>query len=158
MTSTLPPDDFGWGGAVARTAIVAGESIQIDSMLVLPADMLRSTLLAPLLFEYGDFTSKQRQSLSDLRKKGFAKMYYNEGDRVADGKDIWQDDNVALLPLGNIVMVRRVGLNSKAANCEVDFVASESGRLEMHLRATRRLQAGEALALAFPLGGGPPSA
>lgn len=154
LNAAVPPYDHGWGGAFARVKIATGESVEVDTMIILPANITRGTMLAPLTFEYSHLNARQWKSLSDLRSRGSAGiLYFPSGTSNSPGVDIWEDDNVALLPIGNIATVRRVGRWSWSANCEVDFAASESGSLEMHLRATRDIQKGEVLAIASPAGG-----
>jgi hypothetical protein len=149
MESRLAPFDAGLGDAKAKVDISQGESIETGFGLAVSRELMRGTLVAPLLMTWGNFDENQKQALRILQQSGRL---------VVKGPDMDQPDSfksfedLAILPVaGNIGLVRRGDFPS---NCRlvIDWRAGQSNSygVTFQLVATQNIKAGEVLKMEMP--------
>jgi hypothetical protein len=149
MESRLAPFDAGLGDAKAKVDIAEGESIETGFGLAVSRELMRGTLIAPLLMTWDNFDENQKQALRILQQSGRL---------VVKGPDMDQPDSfksfedLAILPVaGNIGLVRRGDFPS---NCRlvIDWRAGQSNSygVTFQLVATQNIKAGEVLKMEMP--------
>jgi len=151
--------DIGYGAATALVNLAKGAEIESAPALILPAGNLRRSALGPLVFEWDQLNTSQQMLLRTLRNQQRLKMLDTKsGLRMSSRTDVWEEHNVALLPLGGIPMVQRVGRESAQANCELWLRPNVnedgwSASVEAVVVATRDVLRGTTLCLNLPPAG-----
>jgi SET domain len=148
--------------AIAKEAVQAHQIIEMAPALVVPAEHMKFSPLAPMTIFWLDLDDEQKETIKQLREYGIfrLKVVSNEtGSLVPDLIKFY--DDAAILPAGgNIGLVRKVGHDEKAdSNCRIEIVAAEdyvdkmkvgSSGLVLKLIATMDIEPGEELRLNLP--------
>lgn len=155
----LAPKDTGFGVARAKVALAAGDCIELSLGLLVSERIMADSTIAPILFRWTDLNSQQQRTVRTLRKnfKNQFVLHYPglQGDRH-DSFESYED--LAILPIGALGMVRRLGRNDGAANCRLNIRESmQSGSTSVGLKlvATKAIKQGEVLLLDLPPAGTP---
>jgi hypothetical protein len=144
MESRLAPFDAGLGDAKAKVDIAEGESIETGFGLAVSRELMRGTLIAPLLMTWDNFDENQKQALRILQQSGRLVVKGSYNDQPDSFKSF---EDLAILPVaGNIGLVRRGDFPS---NCRlvVDWRAGQSNSygVTFQLVATQNIKAGDVL-------------
>jgi hypothetical protein len=128
--SRLPMDDH--ATAVAKQAVLVGETLEMSPALIIDKKMVSNTPLAPSCFFWDDWDSTQQQALREFRSSSDLRLQYQGYDTEWVRIDAFQRfEDVAVIPVpGNIGLINRVG-KSMEANCEIKIVSS--GSMKSHL-------------------------
>ena len=162
----LPPKDAGLGVARAKVALQAGDRIEMSLGLLVSQRIMADSIVAPLLFSWKDLSTEQQRELRMLRKNfrdQFVVHYPGHTERY-DAFDSYED--LAILPIGALAMVRRMGASSSSSssstedngsfNCQLKIrgsMQSGSSSLALELVATSAIAQGQVLLLDMPPAG-----
>lgn len=158
----LPLQDH--ANAIAKEFIPEGSLLEMAPALVVPAEEVWDSPLAPMAIFWNDLTEKQQDTIKLLREAGSFRMKGVDKETGDPITDVLEDfDDAAILPAaGNIGLVQKVGPEAlNDANCRMQFIAAAedsesmdvgSADLVLQLFATRDIIAGEQLRLNLPDG------
>jgi len=151
--------------AVARESAIEGDVLEISPALVVPADQMANSSLAPLCIFWAALDDDNRMAIYTMRMRGLYRMKKQMPSEVAGALNMSHDelkslDDAAVLPAGGTVgMIRKVG--NGHANCRIqlsstyipeesEFYDSGSAGVLITVIATRDIEVGEELLLNLP--------
>lgn len=152
----LANKDAGYGFARAKCNLQPNDRIELSLGLLVSQRIMSDSVIAPFLFQWQDLNMQQQRTVRNLRKtyRDQFVLHYPGREERHDSFESYED--LGILPIGALAMVRRRGANAEDSNCRLKIRGSMqpgSSSIGLELIATKPIREGQVLLLDMPPAG-----